>query len=213
MSNINMKLNSENRVKKFTKDFKKYRSHPNYTDLQSLYSSGAIKTVSGVNKFFEYLRYSKNGTIFKNDKKYLNTLKNLLFQNESLRFMSFDDEIFKPFKVKSNEIKNFHIMCEVLLNVKYNSGKKNQKENINNETFRESRVIKATSFSEAKEIMNEKIRDDYNVEESWRRSTVIKTNFVSVLPITQEVMKSDIKTVRMKDLGTNILNYDSVKEF
>ncbi len=26
-------------------------------------------------------------------------------------------------------------------------------------------------------------------------------------------MKSDIKTVRMKDLGTNVLNYDSVKEF
>ncbi len=104
-------------------------------------------------------------------------------------------------------------MCEVVLNVKYNSGKKNQKENINNETFRESRVIQATSFAEAKEIMNEKIRDDYNNEESWKRSTVIKTNFVSVLPITQAVMKSDIKTVRMKDLGTNILNYDSVKEF
>jgi hypothetical protein len=44
--------------------------------------------------------------------------------------MSFDDEIIKPFKVKkqSNEVKNFHIMCEVVLNVKYNSGKKNQKE-------------------------------------------------------------------------------------
>ncbi len=104
-------------------------------------------------------------------------------------------------------------MCEVVLNVKYNSRKKNQKENINNETFRESRVIQATSFAEAKEIMNEKVRDDYNNEESWKRSTVIKTNFVSVLPITQAVMKSDIKTVRMKDLGTNILNYYSVKEF
>ena len=75
-----MYLNITNRVKKFTKDFKKYRSHPNYTDLQSLYSSGAIKTVSGVNKFFEYLRYSKNGTIFKNDKKYLNALKIYYFK-------------------------------------------------------------------------------------------------------------------------------------
>ncbi len=46
-----MNLNITNRVKKFTKDFKKYRSHPNYTDLQSLYSSGAIKTVAGVNMF------------------------------------------------------------------------------------------------------------------------------------------------------------------
>ncbi len=47
--------------------------------------------------------------------------------------MSFDDDIIKPFKIKkqSNEIKNFHIMCEVVLNVKYNSGKKNQKENYN----------------------------------------------------------------------------------
>ncbi len=37
-------------------------------------------------------------------------------------------------------------MCEVALNVKYNSGKKNQKENVNNETFRESRVIQATTL-------------------------------------------------------------------
>ncbi len=49
--------------------------------------------------------------------------------------MSFDDDIIKPFKVKKqlNEIKIFHIMCEVVLNVKYSSGKKNQKENNNNE--------------------------------------------------------------------------------
>ena len=57
------------------------------------------------------------------------------------------------------------------------------------------------------------IKDDYNVEESWRRSTANKIDFVSVIPLKQDTFKSGVSTMRMKDIGTNILNYDSVKEF
>ena len=57
------------------------------------------------------------------------------------------------------------------------------------------------------------IKDDYNTEESWRRSTVSKLDFISVIPLKQEIYKSGVSTMRMKDIGTNILNYDSVKEF
>jgi hypothetical protein len=33
------------------------------------------------------------------------------------------------------------------------------------------------------------------------------------VPLKQDTFKSDFKTIRMKDIGTKILNYDSVKEF
>ena len=56
------------------------------------------------------------------------------------------------------------------------------------------------------------IKDDYNNEESWRRSTAEKVDFVFVMPLKQDTFKYDVKTTRMKDLGTKILNYDSVKK-
>jgi hypothetical protein len=37
------------------------------------------------------------------------------------------------------------------------------------------------------------------------------TSFVSVLPLKQEAFKSGVSTMRMKDLGTKVLNNDSVK--
>ena len=84
---------------------------------------------------------------------------------------------------------------------------------MNKEIFSESRIMTAKTLTEAKNIMLAGIKDDYNVEESWRRSTANKVDFVSVIPLTQEVFKSGVSTMRMKDIGTNILNYDSVKEF
>ena len=44
------------------------------------------------------------------------------------------------------------------------------------------------------------IKDDYNTEESWRRSTVSKLDFISVIPLKQEIYKNGVSTIRMKDL-------------
>ena len=109
--------------------------------------------------------------------------------------------------------KRFHIVASVTLKVEYFSGKKKKQTKINNERFSESRIITSKTLLDAKKIMLEGIKDDYNVEDSWRRSTVIKVEFVSVIPLKQDTFKSGVSTMRMKDIGTNILNYDSVKEF
>ena len=58
---------------------------------------------------------------------------------------------------------------------------------MNKEIFSESRIITAKTLTEAKNIMLAGIKDDYNVEESWRRSTANKVDFVSVIPLKQEV--------------------------
>ena len=84
---------------------------------------------------------------------------------------------------------------------------------MNKEVFSESRIITAKTLTDAKNIMLAGIKDDYNVEESWRRSTTNKIDFISVIPLKQDTFKSGVSTMRMKDIGTNILNYDSVKEF
>ena len=109
--------------------------------------------------------------------------------------------------------KQFHIMCKITLDVEYLSGKKNNRNKRNKETFSESRVITAKTLTDAKNIMLKDIEYDYNIEESWRRSTTKNISFSSVLSLKQEAFKSDVSTMRMKDLGTKILNYDSVKEF
>ena len=79
--------------------------------------------------------------------------------------------------------------------------------------FSESRIITAKTLTDAKNIMLAGIKDDYNVEEAWWRSTTNKIDFISVIPLKQDTFKSGVSTMRMKDIGTNILNYDSVKEF
>ena len=109
--------------------------------------------------------------------------------------------------------KKFHIVAKVSLDVEYTSGKKKKQTKKNKEIFSESRVITAKTLTDAKNIMLKDIKDDYNNEESWRRSTAEKVDFVSVVPLKQYTFKSDIKTFRLKDIGTKILNYDSVKEF
>ena len=69
------------------------------------------------------------------------------------------------------KFKQFHIMCKITLDVEYLSGKKNNRNKKNKETFSESRVINAKTLTEAKDIMLKDIEYDYNIEESWRRST------------------------------------------
>ena len=109
--------------------------------------------------------------------------------------------------------KQFHIVSKITLDVEYTSGKKKIQTRVNKEIFSESRIITAKTLTDAKNIMLAGIKDDYNVEESWRRSTANKIDFVSVIPLKQDTFKSGVSTMRMKDIGTNILNYDSVKEF
>ena len=106
--------------------------------------------------------------------------------------------------------KKFHILAKVTMNVEYKSGKKIK---VNKEKFTESRVIIAKTKKQALEIMNEDIKDEYDVEESWRRSTTDEVDFVSVLPLNVETIKSDVTTMRMKDIGSNILNYNDINEY
>ena len=91
-------------------------------------------------------------------------------------------------------------MAKVSLDVEYTSGKKKKQTKKNKEIFSESRVITAKTLTDAKNIMLKDIKDDYNNEESWRRSTTNKIDFVSVIPLKQDTFKSDIKTIRMKDI-------------
>ena len=96
--------------------------------------------------------------------------------------------------------KQFHIMCKITLDVEYLSGKKNNRNKRNKETFSESRVVTAKTLTDAKNIMLKDIEYDYNIEESWRRSTTKNISFSSVLSLKQEAFKSDVSTMRMKDL-------------
>ena len=62
--------------------------------------------------------------------------------------------------------KQFHIMCKITLDVEYLSGKKNNRNKKNKETFSECRVIIAKTLTDAKNIMLKDIEYDYNIEES-----------------------------------------------
>ena len=117
--------------------------------------------------------------------------------------------VFNP----ERQPKKYHIMAKIKLDVEYLSGKKNSINKHNKEVFTESRVIIAKTITEAKMIMLEDINDEYNVEESWRRTSTDTIDFVSILPLKQEIYKSDITTMRMKQIGTQTLNYDYVKEY
>jgi hypothetical protein len=61
--------------------------------------------------------------------------------------------------------------------------------------------------------MEEEIKDQYNFEESWRVVTTKSVKFNSILDVNDPIILTDVKTMKMKELGTDILNYDYVKEY
>ena len=176
-----------------------------------------------VTKFDEAVRLYKNRKIEKsnslmmiiNGLKYKKTVDKSL---KSLQKYTTYEPVIGIKKLNSvynpdRQFKKFHILAKVTMNVKYKSGKQNNKLKVNKETFTESRVIIAKTKNDALDIMKEDIKYEYDIEESWRNSTVDEVDFVSVLPIKQEVYKTDVTTMRMKELGSKILNYNHIKEY
>ena len=101
-------------------------------------------------------------------------------------------------------------MVDVVTEVKYKSGKKIV---INKESFSESKIINAKTIITAKKLMIDYINEQYNIEESWRVITVKSIKINSILDVNDPIVKTDVKTMRMKQLGSDILDYDYVKEF
>ena len=95
-------------------------------------------------------------------------------------------------------------MAKVSLDVEYTSGKKKKITKKNKEIFLESSVIISKTLADAKNMMLSDIKDDYNNEESWRLSTAEKVDFVSVMSLKHDTFKSDVKTIRMKNIGTKL---------
>jgi dihydroxyacetone kinase-like predicted kinase len=81
------------------------------------------------------------------------------------------------------------------------------------ETFSESRIIAAANITQAKQIMNEEMSDQYNIEESWRIVTLKSVKFNSLLSVDEPIILTEIKTMKMKQLGTEVLDYDFIKEY
>ena len=62
--------------------------------------------------------------------------------------------------------------------------------------------------------MEEEIIKQYNYdEESYYVVTVKSIKFNSILDVNDPIVKTDVKAMRMRQLGTDILDYDYVKEF
>jgi hypothetical protein len=96
--------------------------------------------------------------------------------------------------------------------VQYESGKKKKIVKYT-ETFSESRIIAAANITQAKQIMNEEMSDQYNLEESWRIVTLKSVKFNSLLSVDEPIILTEIKTMKMKQLGTEVLDYDFIKEY
>ena len=111
---------------------------------------------------------------------------------------------------KATPLKNYHILVDVVTEVKYKSGKKIK---IYTETFSESKIIRAKTITTAKKLMEEEIKEQYNFEESWRVVTTKSVKFNSILDVNDEIILTEIKYMKMKQLGTDVLNYDYVKEY
>ena len=115
---------------------------------------------------------------------------------------------------KDIPLKNFHILVDVVIEIKYKekeykSGKK-KKEVIEFENFAESKIIKAKTITTAKKFMEEEITKQYNYEESYYVVTVKSIKFNSILDVNDPIVKTDVKAMRMRQLGTDILDYDYV---
>ena len=61
--------------------------------------------------------------------------------------------------------------------------------------------------------MEEEIKEQYNIQDSWHIVTVKSVKFNSILDVNDEIILTEIKYMKMKELGTDILNYDYVKEY
>lgn len=76
-NNINMNINETKREKRFTKEFKFYKSHKKYNLIKKLYLNDKIKTISSANKFFEKIQYKNDGNPYKYSLKYIDDLDEL----------------------------------------------------------------------------------------------------------------------------------------
>ena len=115
-------------------------------------------------------------------------------------------------KQASRPLKNYHILVDVVREVQYESGKK-KKIVKHIENFSESKIIRARTITTAKKLMEEEIKEQYNIQDSWHIVTVKSVKFNSILDVNDEIILTEIKYMKMKQLGTDILNYDYVKEY
>lgn len=72
-------MTAEKRLKKFTKEFSFYSSHPYYNAIKTLYVNGEIKSTASASKQFKKLKVTKSGKLYKSsvgaEKQFLNKIK------------------------------------------------------------------------------------------------------------------------------------------
>lgn len=174
-----MSVNQEKRLKKFEKEFSFYTSHPYYNVIKSLYVNGDFKTIPSASKQFRKIKITKTGSVFKSSAQAVKQLN----------------------KYK----KEFHVMAIFKIKTTYNDSKKNTYIT----TFKESRLIKAFTFDEAKQIMKEELKNDYEFETSSTLEIIISFKFSNEQINTPTTSKISLGSIKMKQC---IINYNHIIE-
>lgn len=115
--------------------------------------------------------------------------------------------------VKLSQPKNtvFHIEAVITCEYKITNKKNNQKHKYIND-YSESKIISATTLTEAKQIYSDEIHFNYNIEDSWYVQTVKNIKFKSIYINNDQQSSTLVASERMYFASVKNLNYDYVKE-
>lgn len=150
---------------------------------------------------------------------YYNVIKSL-YVNNDIKTISSVSKQFRKIKItKTGSVfkssaqavkqlnkykKEFHVMAIFKVRTYY-SGKNNEYIT----TFKESRLIKAFTFDEAKQIMKKQLKKDYEFETSSEYNEIISFKFSNELINTPTTSKTSLGSIRMKQC---IINYNHIIE-
>lgn len=184
--------------KSIPKENRKY-----FDEATSLYIDRKIEKKISLEKIIDALRLNKPKDVKQALLKLSKFKQNIPIKGVKQKGMVYN---------KERAPKNFHILVDVVTEVKYTKeGKENKV--TSSESFSESKIISAKNVNIAKQLMETYIRNEYNIQESWRVNEVKTIKFNSILSVNDPIVKTDVKTMKLKDIGSNVLNYDYVKEY
>jgi len=150
---------------------------------------------------------------------YYDTIKEL-YLNGTIKTISSASKQFKKLKItKAGKLykssakalkdfnkyrKEFHVMAIFKIKTTYGN-----KKNIYITTFKESRLIKAFTFNEAKQIMKELLKENYEYETSSTTEIIISFKFSNEQINTPTTSKISLGSIKMKQC---IINYNHIIE-